>query len=203
MRRISLLFWKKKSDVTLVVGLGNPGPGYAQNRHNTGFMCVDHIARSSNIRLNKNEGQARTGAGEISGKPVVLAMPLTFVNRSGQAVNYLVRKHRVTHDRLIVIHDDLDLLPGKIRIRLNGSAGGHRGISSIANSIGGRDFIRVRIGIGRPEPSGNKDADVVDYVLGDMTPEEQNTLNEIFPRIDEIIRSILAEGLEATMNRFN
>lgn len=198
-----MIFWKKKSDVTLVVGLGNPGPEYAHNRHNIGFMCVDNIARSCNIGLGKKEGPARTGTVEISGKQVVLAKPQTFVNRSGQAVNYLMRKHRIARDRLIVIHDDLDLASGKIRVRLNGSAGGHRGINSIIRSIGGRDFIRVRFGIGRPEASGNKDTDVIDYVLGNFTPEEQKTVDELHPMIYDIVNLLITEGLEATMNKFN
>jgi len=198
-----LLFWKKKRDVTLIVGLGNPGENHARNRHNIGFMCVNHIARSSGIRLNRKEGQARTGSGELAGKQVVLARPQTFMNRSGQAVSHLVRKYQVTRDRLIVIHDDLDLPPGKIRIRQGGSSAGHRGIMSINDSLGGRDFTRIRIGIGRPDATDDKDAEVVDYVLGDLTPEEEKTLKEVLPRVSEIIGSLLTEGPETTMNRFN
>jgi len=198
-----LLFWKKKRDVTLIVGLGNPGENHARNRHNIGFMCVNHIARSSGIRLNRKEGQARTGSGELAGKQVVLARPQPFMNRSGQAVSHLVRKYQVTRDRLIVIHDDLDLPPGKIRIRQGGSSAGHRGIMSINDSLGGRDFTRIRIGIGRPDATDDKDAEVVDYVLGDLTPEEEKTLKEVLPRVSEIIGSLLTEGPETTMNRFN
>ena len=198
-----MLFWKKKRDVTLIVGLGNPGGGYARNRHNIGFMCINYLARSSGIRLNKKEGQARTGSGEVAGKQVILARPQTFMNRSGLAVSHLVRKYQVTRDRLIIIHDDLDLPPGKIRIRQGGSSAGHRGIMSINDSLGGRDFTRIRIGIGRPEANEDKDAEVVDYVLGDLTPEEEKTLEEVLPRVSKIISSILTEGPEVTMNRFN
>ena len=198
-----MLFWKKKRDVTLIVGLGNPGENYARNRHNIGFMCVNYIARSSGIRLNRKEGQARTGSGELAGKQVVLARPQTFMNRSGQAVSHLVRKYQVTRDRLIVIHDDLDLPPGKIRIRQGGSSAGHRGIMSINDSLGGRDFTRIRIGIGRPDTTDDKDAEVIDYVLGDLTPEEEKTLKEVLPGVSEIIGSLLTEGPETTMNRFN
>ena len=198
-----MFLWKKKRDVTLIVGLGNPGEGYAQNRHNIGFMCINHLARSSDIRLNKKEGQARTGSGEVAGKQVILARPQTFMNRSGLAVSHLVRKYQVTRNRLIVIHDDLDLPPGKIRIRQGGSSAGHRGIMSINDSLGGRDFTRIRIGIGRPEANEDKDAEVVDYVLGDLTPEEEKTLEEVLPRVSKIISSILTEGPEVTMNRFN
>jgi PTH1 family peptidyl-tRNA hydrolase len=198
-----LLFWKKKREVILIVGLGNPGDNYARNRHNIGFMCINHLARSHNIRLNKKEGQALTGSGEVSGKQVVLAKPQTLMNRSGLAVSHLVRKYNVTRDRLIVIHDDLDLPPGKIRIRQGGSSAGHRGIMSINDSLGGHDFTRIRVGIGRPTAIENKDTEVVDYVLGDLTPEEEKTIEEVLPRVSEIIISLLTEGPEITMNRFN
>ena len=198
-----MLFWKKKRDVTLIVGLGNPGDNYARNRHNIGFMCIDHLARSSSIRLNKKEGQARTGSGEMAGKQVILVQPQTFVNRSGQAVSHLVRKYQVTRDRLIVIHDDLDLPSGKIRIRQGGSSAGHRGVMSINDSLGGRDFTRIRAGIGRPDATEDKDAEVVNHVLGDLTPKEEKTLEEVLPKVSEIIHSLLTEGPEVTMNRFN
>ena len=198
-----MLFWKRKHDVTLIVGLGNPGEDYARNRHNIGFMCVNHIARRHEIRLNKKEGQARTGSGEIAGKQVILARPQTFMNRSGLAVSHLVRKYNVTRDRLIVIHDDLDLPPGKIRIRQGGSSAGHRGIMSINDSLGGRDFTRIRVGIGRPDTTEDKDAEVVDYVLGDLTPEEEAALETVLTGVSEIVTSLLTEGAEATMNRFN
>lgn len=198
-----MLFWKKKRDVTLIVGLGNPGDKYARNRHNIGFMCVAHLARNNGIRLNKKEGQARTGSGEVAGKEVVLARPQTFVNRSGLAVSHLVRRYRVTRDRLIVIHDDLDLPSGKIRIRQGGSSAGHRGVMSIADSLGGGDFPRVRVGIGRPDVVEDKDAEVVDYVLGDLTPEEEKTFEETIPRVTDAVQSLLTEDLDATMKRFN
>jgi PTH1 family peptidyl-tRNA hydrolase len=198
-----LLFWKKKREVTLIVGLGNPGDNYARNRHNTGFMCINHLARSHNIRLDKKEGQARTGSSEIAGKQVILARPQTFMNRSGLAVSHLVRKYNVTRDRLIVIHDDLDLPSGKIRIRQGGSSAGHRGIMSITDSLGGHDFTRIRVGIGRPDATEDKDTEVVDYVLGDLTPEEEKTIEEVLPRVSEIVTSLLTEGPEITMNRYN
>jgi PTH1 family peptidyl-tRNA hydrolase len=198
-----LLFWKKKREVTLIVGLGNPGDKYARNRHNIGFMCVDHLARSNGIRLNKKEGQARTGSGEVSGKQVILAQPQTFVNRSGLAVSQLVRKYQVTRNRLIVIHDDLDLPSGKIRIRQGGSSAGHRGVMSIADSLGGSNFTRIRVGIGRPDVTADKDAEVVDYVLGDLTPGEERTFEEVIPRVSDAVQSLLTEGLDATMKMFN
>ena len=198
-----MFFWKKKRDVILIVGLGNPGDKRARNRHNIGFMCVSYFARNNGIRLDKKEGQARTGSGEVAGKQVVLARPQTFVNRSGLAVSHLVRKYQVTRDRLIVIHDDLDLPSGKIRIRQGGSSAGHRGVMSISDSLGGSDFTRIRVGIGRPDVVEDKDAEVVDYVLGNLTPEEEKTFEEVIPRVSDAVQSLLTEGLDATMKRFN
>jgi PTH1 family peptidyl-tRNA hydrolase len=166
-------------------------------------MCINKLARSSGIRLSKKEGQARTGSGDVASKQVVLARPQTFMNRSGLAVSHLVRKYRVTRDRLIIIHDDLDLPPGKIRIRQGGSSAGHRGIMSINDSLGGGDFIRIRVGIGRPDVTEDKDAEVVDYVLGDLTPEEEKAFEEVIPRVSDAVQSLLAEGLDTTMKRFN
>ncbi|MDO8716272.1 MAG: aminoacyl-tRNA hydrolase, partial [Dehalococcoidales bacterium] len=138
----------------LVVGLGNPGQGYSNNRHNLGFMCVSHFAKEHSIAFDKKQGQARIGTGEIGGETVVVARPDTYMNQSGQAVSRLVKKFSVSLDDLIIIHDDLDLPVGRIRIRQGGSAGGHRGIESIINSLGGKEFLRVRVGIGRPAGSG-------------------------------------------------
>lgn len=198
-----MLFWKKKRDAILIVGLGNPGDKRARNRHNIGFMCTDHLAWSNGIRINKSQGQARIGSGEVAGTQVILAKPQTFVNRSGLAVSQLVRKYQVTRDRLIVIHDDLDLPSGKIRIRHGGSSAGHRGVMSIADSLGGSDFTRIRVGIGRPAITEDKDAEVVDYVLGDLTSEEEKIFEEVIPRVSDAVQSLLTEGLDATMKRFN
>ncbi|UCB42062.1 MAG: aminoacyl-tRNA hydrolase [Dehalococcoidales bacterium] len=198
-----MFFWKKKRDVTLIVGLGNPRDKHARNRHNIGFMCVEHLARSNDIRLNKSQGQALIGSGEVAGLQVILAQPQTFVNRSGLAVSWLVRKYQVTRDRLIVIHDDLDLPSGRIRVRHAGSSAGHRGVMSIADSLGGSNFTRIRVGIGRPAVTVDKDAEVVDYVLGDLTPEEEKIFEEVIPRVSDAVQSLLTEGLDTTMKRFN
>ena len=114
-----------------------------------------------------------------------------------------MRKYQLTRDRLIIIHDDLDLPSGKIRIRQGGSSAGHRGVMSINDSLGGRDFIRIRIGIGRPDATESKDAEVVDYVLGNLTPEEEKTFSEVIPRVSDAVYSLLTDGLDATMKQFN
>ncbi len=191
----------------LIVGLGNSGRIYARNRHNIGYMCLNHFARAQGIRLDKKQGQARTGSGEIGGERAVLARPQTYMNVSGQAVSHLVRRLDISPGDLLVIHDDLDLPPGKVRIRLGGSSGGHKGINSIIDRLGSRDFYRIRVGIGRPDifeaPVADKEAEVVDYVLSDFTPEEEKIIAATIAEVGEAILCLLTEGLAAAMNKFN
>ena len=189
----------------LIVGLGNPGRGYANNRHNLGFMCLNHFARTQGIRFDKKQGQARIGSGEIAGNKAVLAKPQTYMNRSGQSVSRLIRKFDINPDDLIIIHDDLDLPLGTIRIRRSGGSGGHKGIDSIISYLESQDFLRLRIGIGRPttplaEISEN---DIIAFVLSDFTPEEKQVITQVIPRASEAILCLLTEGLAAAMNKFN
>jgi PTH1 family peptidyl-tRNA hydrolase len=190
----------------LIVGLGNPGFLYARNRHNVGFMCVSHLARTYRITFDRKQGHARTGIGNISRHRVVLARPQTYMNASGESVGALMKRLNVTPADLIVIHDDLDLPPGKIRLRLGGSSGGHKGIDSIIARIGTPDFFRVRVGIGRPDTGENaadKESAVIDYVLKDFTPEEKKIIDTVVPKVSEAIACLLAEGLTAAMNKYN
>jgi PTH1 family peptidyl-tRNA hydrolase len=189
----------------LIVGLGNPGRGYANNRHNVGFTCLNHFAKTHGIRFDKKQGRARTGTGEVSGDKVILAKPQTYMNQSGQSVSLLVRKFNISLDNLIVIHDDLDLPLGKIRLRSNGSSGGHKGIDSIVSELGSQEFIRIRVGIGRPTTDSAEisEADVIDYVLGDFTPDQASTIAEVIPRVSEALLCLISEGLTAAMNKYN
>lgn len=191
----------------LIVGLGNPGRGYTDNRHNLGFMCLNHFARLQGIRFDKKQGKARTGSGEVAGSKVVLARPQTYMNHSGQAVSTLVRKFKISLDNLLVIHDDLDLPLGKIRIRRGGGSGGHKGIKSITAELDNQDFIRLRIGIGRPPlPDVTTEAtesDIITHVLSDFTTEEKKVISKAIPMVSEAILCFLTEGLTTTMNRFN
>ncbi len=198
-----MLFWRKKRDFRLIVGIGNPGALYRGNRHNIGFMCVNDIARRYSISLTTKQSEARTGEGIIGGINVLLVRPQTFVNRTGDALGPLVRKYRVTPDRLIVIHDDLDMPPGKIRVRLGGSTAGHKGVRSTIDAVGRSQFVRVRVGIGRPEETDEPQKDVIDYVLGDFTEEEKKVFATAIPQVSEVVEYILSEGLTATMDRFN
>ena len=191
----------------LIIGLGNPGQYYAHNRHNIGFMCLSHLARTQGIRLDRKKGNARTGTGEIAGHEVVLARPQTGMNLSGDAVYRLVNRYRVSAEDLVIIHDDLDLPLGKVRIRHGGRSAGHKGIKSVINHLGSPDFYRIKVGIGRPDttdlPAREKEAAVVDYVLSDFSPDEKKIIAGIIPQVGEAIMCLLDQGLNAAMNRYN
>jgi PTH1 family peptidyl-tRNA hydrolase len=193
--------------VKLIVGLGNPGFLYARNRHNIGFMCVSHLARTHKITFDRKQGHARTGIGNIGRYKVVVARPQTYMNASGESVSALLKRLNVKPADLIVIHDDLDLPVGKIRLRRGGSSGGHKGIDSIIARTGTPDFYRVRVGIGRPEAetgaSPLKEEVVIDYVLSDFTPEEKRVIDETIPIVGEAIAYLLSAGLTAAMNKYN
>ncbi len=191
----------------LIVGLGNPGRGYANNRHNVGFVCLNHFAKMQGIRFDKKQGRARIGLGEVAGSQVVVAKPQTYMNLSGRSVSFLVKKFNINLDDLLVIHDDLDLPLNKIRIRHGGSSGGHKGVDSIITWLGSQDFIRIRVGIGRPvknEGSAELGEDeIINYVLSDFTPDEKQAITQVIPWVSEAILCLLTEGLVAAMNRYN
>lgn len=182
----------------IIIGLGNPGKAYANNRHNVGFQCLDYFALLHHIPVKERKRRVRLGMGQVAGIPVVLAKPRTFMNMSGEAVGWLVRQFGVTLDDLLVIYDDLDLPLGKIRIRRRGGSAGHKGVESIITSLGSQDFPRIRVGIGRPD-----DGDEVSYVLSDFTAQEKRPLAEAVATVADAIYCILTEGIEVAMNRYN
>ena len=189
----------------LIVGLGNPGRTYQNSRHNIGFMCINHLAKSQGIRLDKKQSQARTGKGEIAGNQITLARPQTGMNASGLSVARLVKRLKITPDDLLVIHDDLDLPLGKMRIQYGRSSGGHNGIESIINQLGSQEFYRIKIGIGRPVEKFaiNKEAEVIGHVLSDFTTEEEEAVSDVIHRTSEAVLCLLTEGLQAAMNKYN
>ncbi len=191
----------------LIVGLGNPGRGYTHNRHNVGFVCLNHFARTQDIRFDKKQGQARIGTGEVADSKVVIAKPQTYMNLSGRSVSLLVEKFNVGFDNLLVIHDDLDLPLGKIRIRHGGSSGGHKGVDSIISCLGSQDFIRIRVGVGRPSlvegSTEISEDEIINYVLSDFTTSEKQTISQVIPRVSQAILYLLTEGLTAAMNKYN
>ncbi|MGH7797209.1 MAG: aminoacyl-tRNA hydrolase [Candidatus Binatia bacterium] len=183
----------------LIVGLGNPGKRYAATRHNLGFLIVDRIAAQIGIALGKKLHEALVGSGSIEGEKIVLAKPQTYMNRSGPTVADLLREFGIPTDDLVVINDDLDLPFGRIRIRPGGSAGGHRGLGSIAESLAGAPFCRVRVGIGRP-PEG---VEAAEYVLEPFSAAESGQLGEIVDRGAESVTCLVRDGLDRAMANYN
>jgi len=187
----------------LIVGLGNPGRSYAGNRHNIGFICLRHFARTQGIKFDQKKGLARIGTGTVAGNRVVLARPQTYMNNSGQSVSRLVRKFSVNPKDMLVIHDDLDLPPAKIRISSGSGSGGHKGINSIIQELGTREFTRIRVGIGRPANPNPTEDDIIAYVLSNFSSEEKQAISQVIPKVSEAILCLLTEGLTAAMNKFN
>jgi PTH1 family peptidyl-tRNA hydrolase len=181
----------------LVAGLGNPGEKYAGTRHNVGFTVIDELAHSASIQLKSRTKNCIHGRGFVEDKGLILIKPLTFMNLSGAAVQEALRKHDdIT--KLVVIHDDLDLSPGTIKIRKSGSSGGHRGIESIIERVGSKDFIRLKIGIGRsvripPE----------EYVLRPFYKKERPLIDEAIHNAVEAVQEIILRGVTTAQNRFN
>jgi len=190
----------------LIVGLGNPGRHYVNNRHNVGFKCVDLFAREYGISLTQRRALSKLGTGEISGTKIVLAKPQTFMNLSGEAVSALIRRYHLSSKDVLVIYDDLDLPLGKIRIREKGSSGGHNGLKSIISHLGTQDFPRIRVGIAPAEGGDSTSAsevDAIEHVLGDFTDEEKIVMREVYIKVAAVIECILTEGIAAAMNKYN
>jgi PTH1 family peptidyl-tRNA hydrolase len=189
----------------LIVGLGNPGKAYAYNRHNVGFLCLNYFARLHSIHFYHRQCQARVGIGKMRGEKLLLARPGTFMNLSGKSVACLVNKHHMPLSDLLVIHDDLDLPLGKIRLRQRGSSGGHKGMNSIIAALGSEDFPRIRVGIGRPQVEGQplSEDSIVNYVLSDFSRQEEATVRSVIATVAEAIDCFLTQGIKAAMNKFN
>ena len=186
----------------LIVGLGNPGPVYAGNRHNVGYQSLDHLGCIHGLRFRSSsgscKGQALVASGRVDQAQIVLAKPLLFMNESGQAVSALVRWHKITRSDLLIVCDDLDLPLGRIRLRARGRSGGHKGLQSVIDTIRTEEFARLRVGIGRPtceEPT--------DYVLSDFSSEERVIMEAVYDRIAAAIQCFVTQGIEAAMNQFN
>lgn len=186
--------------LVLIVGLGNPGPEYAKHRHNIGFQIVQELADRHALSFARHKkAQARVAEGEIEARPVLLAKPQTFMNLSGKSVRRLSRDYQIPPERMLVVCDDLDLPLGRLRIRPQGGSGGQKGMRSIIESLGSQDFARLRVGIGRPPGS----LDPAEYVLLPFAAEDKPLLAETIGRAVEAVESWLAEGIVATMDRFN
>ena len=199
-----LLRRKKNTTETLipdliVVGLGNPEPHYAHTRHNAGWWLIDLLAEKHGIEVGRAHSTTRLGIGAIGERTVALAKPRTHVNGSGAAVRYLLARFRTTQERLLVVYDETALPPGKLRLRPRGSAAGHNGIKSIIETLGNQDFARLRIGVGRPPPGG----DMIGWVLGEMSAEDQELVDDAIVRATDSILYLLEEGVDRAMNKVN
>ena len=183
----------------LVAGLGNPGEEYAATPHNMGFLVADRLAARHSIRMSRRECQALVGQGTIAGKPVLLAKPQTYMNLSGIAVKSLLEKNELASSDLIAIYDDLDLPWGVLRIRPKGSPAGHNGAKDLTAKLGTQEFIRIRLGAhpGSPLPSGK------DYLLSRFSRRQTETLDAFIDFAADAAESIIAEGVEVSMTRFN
>ncbi|HTZ11907.1 MAG TPA: aminoacyl-tRNA hydrolase [Candidatus Margulisiibacteriota bacterium] len=183
----------------LIVGLGNPGFIYAGSRHNLGFSAVKALAKRYKASMKKERSQvALSGRCRIEGEDVILAMPLSFMNLSGPVVKALIKRYAVDLKELLVVLDDLDLEFGRIRLRQNGSSGGHKGLASIIASLGSPEFSRLRLGIGRPEGSAARD-----YVLTRFNKKEKERLQETMKIACDCCRAWVVCGTEEAMNVFN
>jgi len=183
----------------LVLGLGNPGPEYAGNRHNVGFMALDLLARRLGGVRWRPQWHGEAAAVRIGDAAGWLLKPATFMNRSGAAAAAAMEAIAVPLTRVCVLHDDLDLACGRLKVSFDRGHGGHNGVRSIIDRLGGRAFGRIRIGIGRPAPG----VTVVDHVLGDFTAEERDRIDEILPLAAEAVVTLLEQGPLAAMNQYN
>lgn len=183
----------------LVVGLGNPGKTYSKTRHNAGFMVVDEISDAFSIALEKQKFDTRFGIGSVNDVKIVLAKPMAYMNRSGPQVQNIAGYFRILCEDMLVVHDDIDLAFGRLKIKEKGGDGGHKGVRSIIDAFGGGDFTRLRIGVGRPDA----EKDAADYVLDEFTLEERKVLGQIITAAKDAIVTILCKGTKEGMNRFN
>jgi PTH1 family peptidyl-tRNA hydrolase len=185
----------------LIVGLGNPGERYAQTRHNAGWMVLDAFARKHGVTVNQAGyhglyGEMRWGP---TGEKVILLKPLTYMNLSGRSVAPAAHFYKLQPADILVVYDDLDLPPGKLRLREQGSAGGHNGMKSIIQELGTQAFPRLRVGIGRPAPGWQ----VPDWVLAPFGPDDAALVAQVLPRAVEAVETFLTDGIRTAMNRYN
>lgn len=183
----------------VIVGLGNPGSKYEGTRHNAGFMVIDRLADQWNIDVKQAKFRSVVGEGRVGSEKILLVKPVTYMNLSGEAVHQVVDFYKIDLDDLLVIYDDLDLPPGKIRLRQKGSAGGHNGIKSIISHLGTQEFNRIKVGIGRPGPGG----DVVSYVLSPFSNEQKEEVLEGIELAAKACVTWIESSFIQAMNQYN
>jgi PTH1 family peptidyl-tRNA hydrolase len=183
----------------LVVGLGNPGKDYELTAHNLGFLVIDRLAERSGVRMNREDCRAVVGHGTVGGHKVLLAKPQTFMNASGESVQGLLVKSEIAPADLVLVYDELDLPWQSVRIRPNGSAAGHRGVGSVIGCVGTKDFPRVRLGV----HGGRREKDGAQIVLAKLKRAHKQELDELLDYASQAVESIIAEGVEKSMAKFN
>lgn len=197
--------WFKRDKATgpvawLIVGLGNPGRKYIETRHNAGWHLLDTIMRDNpEFRFDESRNKGRLARGQLAGRPVALVKPQTYMNLSGEAVGSIARFYKVPAERVLVAFDDVDLPPAALRIRSQGGAGGHKGMRSVIQHLGTRNFPRIRLGIGRPPGRMPVEA----FVLQKFKPDEWEAMTATYEQAAEAVQVIVSEGVEAAMNQFN
>ena len=183
----------------LIVGLGNPEEEYSNTRHNMGFDVVNKISKEYNIEINKNKFKGIYGTGIIENEKVMLLKPQTYMNLSGESIIEAIKFYKIDISKIIVIYDDIDVKPGKIKIRKKGGPGSHNGMKSVISCLGSQEFSRIRVGIGSPE---HKD-DMINYVIGKVPKEELEQLDKGTEIAKEAVAEIIKNGIDIAMNKFN
>ena len=183
----------------LIAGLGNPGGNYAKTRHNIGFMVADRLAERWSGSLSTKKFKARFGSLQIKGEKVVLAQPQNFMNCSGDSLQPMAAFYKIEPGRVVVIHDELDLAFGHVRIKQGGGHAGHNGLRSVSGRLGTGEYPRIRVGIGRPDHGG----DVTGYVLGAFNSGERGDLDAVIERACDALETLLSEGVTSAMNAIN
>ena len=183
----------------LIAGLGNPGPEYSGNRHNAGFMVADLLAERAGTRFKRDRSRAVVASGRLAGFPVTLAKPMTFMNLSGRPVAALRTFYKIPPERIVVVHDELDLPLGALRLKQGGGDNGHNGLRSVTAALGTRDYFRVRVGIGRPPGR----MDPADFVLHDFSAAERKLVPELLERAADATEALMRRGLAAAQNEFH
>ena len=190
---------KGEKDMYLIVGLGNPESDYSKTRHNMGFNVINKLSEKYGIEVNKSKFKGLVGNGVIEGQKVILLKPQTFMNLSGESVIEAMNFYKIQEDELIIIYDDIDIEPGNIRIRRNGSAGTHNGMKSIIEHIKTENFTRIRVGIGKPK----EHIDMISHVIGHIPEEEQKALNEGTEVAKEAVIEMIKNSIDTAMNKYN
>lgn len=194
------MLFRKASCDWMIVGLGNPGEKYARTRHNVGFRVLSLLAQQQNVKINRAKFSALSAMTSIGGQKVLLLMPQTFMNLSGQAVSQAAAFYRIPPERIVVVFDDISLPVGRLRVRPDGSAGGHNGIKSVIASLGSQAFPRVKVGIGaKPCP----EYDLADWVLSTFSAAEEKALSSAVERAADAAADIVQKGAADAMNRYN